>query len=175
MCLFSFEQGNCVLPTANGTWASKDLSSVWNVEPTNSPQVCNLTKYMLSPSCGPNLSWFSFTSQLAKCAMEYSRRKKSCKTEKKFWHTVLSWAHQNAIQGKRKWEKLCKKKREKGREREMDSETCSLTFPRTESSKQDITSKLNCLDIRWPVHFFPSHWFPSTKILFQWQGCKLYS
>lgn len=42
MCLFSFEPGNCVLPRANGTWASKDLSSVWNVEPTNSPQVCNL-------------------------------------------------------------------------------------------------------------------------------------
>lgn len=44
MCLFSFEPGNCVLPRANGTWASKDLNSVWNIEPTNSPQVCNLQK-----------------------------------------------------------------------------------------------------------------------------------
>lgn len=94
MCLFSFEQGNCVLPTANGTWASKDLSSVWNIEPTISPQVFNLPKYMLSPSLRPNLSWLYFTSQLVKSQMDYSRRKEKKKKAvklKRNSNTTLFW------------------------------------------------------------------------------------
>lgn len=43
------------------------------------------------------------------------QEKKSYKAERKFWNnTDLSWTHhQNALQGKRRWEKLNGKKREK--------------------------------------------------------------
>lgn len=44
MCLFSFEPGNCSLPRANETEASKDLSSICNSEPSNSLQAPQLNK-----------------------------------------------------------------------------------------------------------------------------------
>lgn len=59
--------------------------------------------------------------------------------------------------------------------REISQAACSVTFPKFKSTKQDITSKLKCLHTTWPVLFSLTIDFHSTKILFQWQGCKPYS
>lgn len=119
MCLFSFEPGNCVLPRADGTWASKDFRFCLKHRTHKFS-----TSLLLDKIHAFTYSWtksvlvlFEITAK-SYIPKDYSRRKKAIRL-KNSGTIVLSWTHhQNAIQSKRKGEKIKGLMREKGTERD---------------------------------------------------------
>lgn len=109
---------------------------------------------MLSPSLGPSLSWFYFTSALAKSRMDYQWGKKGCKTGKKFLcNTVLCWMHhQNAIQDKRRWEKFTREER-KGERDGLNNMFSDFPQDQIQQARYYIKVKLFRYEMTCPFFF----------------------
>lgn len=172
MCLFSFEPGNCALPRANGTQASKDLSSVCNLEPSNIPQVPQLSKIQ-SHRASHHISTGSMCNHGGQdpIHLRIFLQRKGSRLKASVLIGPCFQLHSSSLKCHTRYENLTGR-REKNQLSNMFSDFPQVQIQQT---RYYIKVKLFTHYMTCPCFFFLTAEFHSTKILFQKQGCKPYS